>query len=41
MAALDKVGYNGWGISEQPSDQTKDPDSLKAFSQDMDRIFQS
>jgi L-ribulose-5-phosphate 3-epimerase len=41
MAALDKVGYNGWGISEQPGDQTKDPESLKAFSQDMDRIFAS
>jgi hexulose-6-phosphate isomerase len=41
MAALDKVGYNGWGISEQPSDQTKDPESLKAFAQDMDRIFAS
>jgi hexulose-6-phosphate isomerase len=41
MAALDKVGYNGWGISEQPSDQTKDPESLKAFSEDMDRIFAS
>jgi hexulose-6-phosphate isomerase len=41
MAALDKVGYNGWGISEQPGDQTKDPESLKAFAQDMDRIFAS
>lgn len=41
MAALDKVGYTGWGISEQPGDQTKDPESLKAFSQDMDRIFAS
>jgi L-ribulose-5-phosphate 3-epimerase len=41
MAALDKVGYNGWGISEQPGDQTKDPESLKKFSQDMDRIFAS
>lgn len=41
MAALDKVGYNGWGISEQPGDQTKDPESLKAFSRDMDRIFAS
>ncbi len=41
MAALDKVGYNGWGISEQPGDQTKDPESLKAFSQDMDRVFAS
>lgn len=41
MAALDKVGYTGWGISEQPSEQTKDADSLKAFSEDMDRIFQA
>ena len=41
MAALDKVGYTGWGISEQPGDQTKDAESLKAFAQDMDRIFAS
>jgi hexulose-6-phosphate isomerase len=41
MAALDKVGYNGWGISEQPGDQTKDAESLKAFSQDMDKVFAS
>ena len=41
MAALDKVGYTGWGISEQPGDQTRDAESLKAFSQDMDRIFAS
>lgn len=41
MSALDKVGYTGWGISEQPGDQTKDPESLKAFAHDMDRIFAS
>jgi L-ribulose-5-phosphate 3-epimerase len=41
MTALDKVGYNGWGISEQPGDQTKDIESLKKFSADMDRIFAS
>jgi hexulose-6-phosphate isomerase len=41
MKALDDVGYNGWGISEQPGDQTKDAASLKDFSEQMDKIFAS
>ena len=41
MAALDAVGYEGWGISEQPGEQTKDAASLKAFSERMDRVFAS
>ena len=41
MEALDRVGYAGWGISEQPGSQTKDPASLKEFAHRMDRIFAS
>jgi len=41
MQALDKVGYSGWGISEQPGGQTRDAASLKAFSERMDRVFAS
>ncbi len=41
MKALDAVGYQGWAISEQPSQQTKDPESLAQFSKAMDRIFAS
>jgi hexulose-6-phosphate isomerase len=41
MKALADVGYQGWGISEQPGDQTKDTASLKDFSKRMDRIFAS
>lgn len=41
MKALDAVGYSGWGISEQPGDQTKDAASLKEFSERMSRIFAS
>jgi hexulose-6-phosphate isomerase len=41
MKALDDVGYEGWGISEQPGEQTRDADSLKEFTARMDRIFSS
>jgi L-ribulose-5-phosphate 3-epimerase len=41
MKALDDVGYTGWGISEQPGGQTKDPESLAEFSQAMDKVFAS
>jgi len=41
MKALDDVGYSGWGISEQPSEQTRDAESLKKFADQMDRIFAS
>jgi L-ribulose-5-phosphate 3-epimerase len=41
MKALDAIGYDGWGISEQPSNQTKDPATIKEFSKRMDRVFAS
>jgi hexulose-6-phosphate isomerase len=41
MKALDAVGYDGWGISEQPRDQSKDAASLKDLSERMDRAFAS
>ena len=39
MAALDKVGYRGWGISEQPGDQAADVESARDLAERMDRIF--
>src|SRR5262249_16159126 len=39
MKALDDVGYQGWGISEQPTDQAKDAATLKDLSERMDRVF--
>src|SRR5262249_25628932 len=39
MKALDDVGYEGWGISEQPGKQTADADAMKDLSQRMDKIF--
>jgi len=41
MKALDEIGYNGWGISEQPGDQSKDAAALKDLSERMDRVFAS
>jgi hexulose-6-phosphate isomerase len=41
MKALDDIGYEGWGISEQPGDQSKDADALKNLSERMDRVFAS
>lgn len=41
MKALDAVGYQGWAISEQPGDQSKDEDALKDLSQRMDKVFAS
>jgi hexulose-6-phosphate isomerase len=41
MKALDDVGYQGWGISEQPGDQSKDADALKDLSERMDKAFAS
>ena len=41
MKALDDVGYQGWGITEQPGDQTKDMAALKTFSERLDRVFAS
>jgi L-ribulose-5-phosphate 3-epimerase len=39
MAALDKAGYSGWGISEQPNTQSSDVDSARDLAQRMDKIF--
>ena len=41
MKALDAVGYEGWGISEQPGDQSKDEAAMKDLSARMDRAFAS
>ena len=41
LRALDDIGYDGWGISEQPGDQSKDPEALKDLSDRMDKVFSS
>jgi hexulose-6-phosphate isomerase len=41
MKELDKIGYQGWGISEQPGEQSKDAAALKDLAGRMDRIFAS
>jgi hexulose-6-phosphate isomerase len=41
MAELDKCGYNGWAITEQPGSQTKDAESLKEFSTRLDKVLAS
>jgi hexulose-6-phosphate isomerase len=41
MKMLDEVGYHGWGISEQPGEQSADAVALKDLSRRMDRIFAS
>jgi hexulose-6-phosphate isomerase len=41
LKALDDVGYEGWGISEQPGAQSKDEAALKDLATRMDRIFAS
>ncbi|HEV3144691.1 MAG TPA: sugar phosphate isomerase/epimerase family protein [Gemmataceae bacterium] len=41
MKALDEAGYQGWGISEQPGDQSKDAAALTELSERMDKIFAS
>ena len=41
MKALDDIGYNGWGISEQPGEQSKDAEALKDLSERMDKVFAS
>lgn len=41
MKALDDAGYTGWGISEQPGDQSKDAAELKDLSGRMDKVFAS
>ncbi|MDB6059339.1 MAG: Xylose isomerase domain protein barrel [Verrucomicrobiales bacterium] len=39
MKALDKIGYNGWGIAEQGGGDT--PEGLQDLSSRMDKIFAS
>lgn len=39
MAALDEVGYSGWGIAEQPGGDT--PEGLKELVEGMQKIFAS
>lgn len=41
MAALDRAGYRGWGISEQPNDQAASVEAATDLAQRMDRIFAS
>lgn len=41
MKALDQVGYHGWGISEQPGNQSQDAAALKDLAERMDRVFAS
>jgi L-ribulose-5-phosphate 3-epimerase len=41
MSELDKVGYTGWAITEQPGPQTKDMESLKEFSALLDKVLAS
>lgn len=41
MKALDDVGYEGWGISEQPGKQAMDAPTLKELSERMDKLFAS
>ncbi len=41
MKALDEVGYHGWGISEQPGNQSKDAEALADLSARMTRVFAS
>ena len=39
MKALDDIGYEGWGIAEQPGADS--PEGLKKLAQEMERIFAS
>jgi len=41
MDALDKAGYSGWAISEQPGNQAADVTTARDLAQRMDRIFAS
>jgi len=41
MKALDEAGYKGWGISEQPGNQSQDAEALKDLSARMDKVFAS
>jgi L-ribulose-5-phosphate 3-epimerase len=39
MAALDRAGYQGWAISEQPNNQAADVETARDLAQRMDKIF--
>jgi hexulose-6-phosphate isomerase len=39
MKALDEAGYSGWGISEQPANQSAKVETAHDLAQRMDRIF--
>lgn len=39
MRELDKIGYNGWAITEMPGPQSKDAESLKELSTRLDKIL--
>ena len=41
MSELDKIGYTGWAITEQPGAQTKDAESLKEFSATLSKVLAS
>jgi len=41
MRELDKIGYTGWAITEQPGEQTKDTEALKDFSVRLDKALAS
>ncbi len=39
MQALDRAGYSGWGISEQPGEQASNLETARDLAQRMDKIF--
>lgn len=39
MNALDNAGYSGWGISEQPGNQSENVEAARDLAERMDRIF--
>jgi L-ribulose-5-phosphate 3-epimerase len=41
MSALDRAGYQGWAISEQPGSQAADVQTARDLAQRMDKIFAS
>ncbi len=41
IKALDRVGYQGWAITEQPGDQARDAATLKDLSERVDKVFAS
>jgi L-ribulose-5-phosphate 3-epimerase len=41
MRALDRAGYQGWAISEQPSNQAADVETARDLARRMDKIFAS